>query len=131
MSLRRQHLSFAFVPPSGRQVVVRRVIHDNLATDNEAAEVGAAVVESGRAAVRQLGIRLGGVDVITTDPSRPLDATGGVILEVNTTPGFYYHYRCVGDRGDVAIPILAALLDLSSGPRARPLGLGGRSRPTR
>jgi glutathione synthase/RimK-type ligase-like ATP-grasp enzyme len=39
-----------------------------------------------------VGTRLAGIDVITTDPGVPLGESGGVILEVNATPGYHHHY---------------------------------------
>jgi hypothetical protein len=46
------------------------------------------------------------VDIITTDPTRPLAATGGVILEVNAPPNFYYHYH----KRDGAVPVALHVL---------------------
>jgi D-alanine-D-alanine ligase-like ATP-grasp enzyme len=50
-----------------------------------------------------------GVDVITTDPGRPLADVGGVVLEVNTTPGLSYHYHGNPGGVDVATVVLARL----------------------
>lgn len=44
------------------------------------------------AAAKILNSRLVGVDFITVDPTVPLDTSGGVINEVNTTPGLHHHY---------------------------------------
>ncbi len=33
-----------------------------------------------------------GIDIITTDPSIPLEESGGVVNEVNTTPALHHHY---------------------------------------
>jgi D-alanine-D-alanine ligase-like ATP-grasp enzyme len=57
-------------------------------------------------------VRLAGVDLITTDLTASLHATGGVIIEVNGGPGLHHHYH-VADRAGatrVAIPILRRLL---------------------
>ncbi|NNK85686.1 MAG: cyanophycin synthetase, partial [Desulfobacterales bacterium] len=40
-----------------------------------------------------VGAKVAGIDIITNDPSVPLRKSGGAILEVNTTPGYYYHYQ--------------------------------------
>jgi D-alanine-D-alanine ligase-like ATP-grasp enzyme len=69
------------------------------------------VVEPARTAARALGVRLAGVDVVTTDPRRPLYGCG-VVLEVNPVPGLLQHYH-VADPGSatpVATIVLAALL---------------------
>jgi cyanophycin synthetase len=59
-----------------------------------------------------VGLRLAGVDVITPDASRPLEEAGGVVAEVNGTPGIHHHYH-VADPANatrVAIPILGKVL---------------------
>ena len=95
-----------------------------------------AIVEDARTAVRTLGLRLAGVDLVTADPSRPLRETGGVINEVNGTPALHRHYQ-VSDRQNVmpvAEPVLAHPLGLEpdpSRPRRRAFvepgpGLAGR-----
>jgi cyanophycin synthetase len=33
-----------------------------------------------------------GVDIITTDPAIPLEESGGVVNEINTTPALHHHY---------------------------------------
>ena len=83
-----------------------------------------AIVEDARTAVRTLGLRLAGVDLVTADPSRPLRETGGVINEVNGTPALHRHYQ-VADRRNVmpvAEPVLAHLLGLERQPSS-PAGL--------
>jgi cyanophycin synthetase len=75
--------------------------------------VGEEVIAPARQAAELLGARLAGVDIVTTDPRRPLGDTGGAILEVNM-PGLAHHYN-VRDRPRatrVAVPVLAALLGL-------------------
>ena len=39
-----------------------------------------------------LGSELCGVDLITVDPSVPLDVINGRLSEINTTPGLHHHY---------------------------------------
>ena len=65
---------------------------------------------SGAQAAAVIGARLAGVDIITPDPSISLDKSGGVVLEVNTTPGYYYHYHRRGGPVPVACAILECLL---------------------
>jgi D-alanine-D-alanine ligase-like ATP-grasp enzyme len=62
--------------------------------------------------VRNLGIQLAGVDVMTTDIAAPLEATGGVIGEVNTMPALHHHYLVREPRrgAPVASLILRSLL---------------------
>ncbi|HLA83924.1 MAG TPA: hypothetical protein VJL29_03945 [Thermoguttaceae bacterium] len=122
-TLASQGLSLRSVPAAGRGVVVKTVINENAAVDNEAVgqRICPAIVADGARAAACVGARLAGVDVITEDPSRPLAETGGVILEVNTTPGFYYHYHRRGEAVPVAIDVLRRLIEDSSNKPSRAL----------
>jgi D-alanine-D-alanine ligase-like ATP-grasp enzyme len=109
-TLAQQDLSFRSVPVAGQRIVLKTVVNDNSARDNESASESLCteIVDAGAQAAHALGVRLAGVDIITTDPTRSLQETDGVILEINTTPGLYHHKR--GDTCPVAVPILAAML---------------------
>ena len=70
------------------------------------------LVEACRRAAAAVGLRLAGVDVITPDASQPLESAGGVVAEVNGTPGIHHHYH-VADTAKatpVAVPILERVL---------------------
>lgn len=111
-TLSDQNLSWRSVPKEGQTVVLKTVINENMREDNETVvnEVAPAVIDSARQAADVLGVRLAGVDIITPDISRKLDDVGGVILEVNTTPGFHFHYYKKPEACRIAIPILEACL---------------------
>lgn len=111
-TLAAQGLALHAVPRAGQRVRVKTVVNENAAAENEAV-AGALCPELVDAAARAaavVGARLAGVDVITPDPSRPLEAVGGVVLEVNTTPGYHLHYHRRGRPCAVARPILETLL---------------------
>jgi cyanophycin synthetase len=63
--------------------------------------------------VHALGSDFAGVDIITTDVTRPLLETGGTFLEINTTPGIHHHYITPEDfaPNPVARQVLTHLLD--------------------
>ena len=111
-TLARQGLTPASVPSAGQTVRLKTVINDNAAYDNLAAThlLCDAVIVAGAHAAAALGVKLAGIDIITSDPSRPLTEVGGVILEVNTTPGFYYHYHRTGAPSTIAVDVLNYLL---------------------
>jgi cyanophycin synthetase len=109
--LARQGMSPRSVPPEGMRVRVKRVVNDNRGEDNETAELCPAIVEAGQRAVQAVGARLAGIDVITADPTRPLEETGGAVIEINTTPGFYYHYHKKDGRVPVARLVLEKAFD--------------------
>ena len=116
-TLRRQGLEMRSVPRAGEAVQVKTVVNDNRREDNEAAldAVCPALAEAGAAAAVAVGARLAGVDVITGDPSVPLEESGGVVLEVNTTPGHHYHYKKRDGGTRVARMILERLLGAHPG----------------
>lgn len=111
-TLASQGLSFATVPACGEMVRLKTVINDNAAEDNDRITdlLHDEIVAASRAAVSTVGLRLAGVDVVTPDPEKNLDTVGGVVLEVNSTPGLYFHYAGAQRRCRVAVPILAACL---------------------
>jgi cyanophycin synthetase len=84
-------------------------------TDDVTDTVGAALVRQGAAAAAIVGVRLAGVDVITTDPRVSLDESRGVILEVNTTPGLHLHVLV---RNPQLPGVAARILDRLLGPGA-------------
>ena len=69
-----------------------------------------SIVEDGARAVRALRVRLAGVDIITTNPAVPLAQSGGVMLEVNAPPNYYYHYQKRDGCFPVANHVLKRLL---------------------
>jgi D-alanine-D-alanine ligase-like ATP-grasp enzyme len=124
-TLARQGLTLRSVPPRGEEVTLKTVVNENGGADNACAmdRLCPSIVGDCARAVRALRVRLAGVDVITRDPSVPLHASAGVVLEVNAPPNFYYHYhkrggaypvakhvlrRLMGDRHDVGIEVAHA-----------------------
>lgn len=103
------------VPRSHQRVQVKSATSENGPHENVTvrARPAAAVVRDAVAAVRVIGLRFAGVDVVTPDLGRDLRDVGGAIVEVNGTPGLRYHYvvaeRTSADR--VAVPVLNRLLD--------------------
>jgi cyanophycin synthetase len=70
-----------------------------------------------RSAAKAVGLRLASLEVVTSDLEQPLAQSGGVIVEVNATPGLHYHYQVANPAQAVAvaIPILRSLLDPGAG----------------
>ncbi len=59
---------------------------------------------------RVIGLDICGIDVMTTDISKPLEKTGGAILEVNAGPGFRMHLAPTnGLARNVAAPVIDML----------------------
>ena len=130
-TLAEQHMGLASVPRAGERVRVKRVVNENACVENESVPVAALapeLVARAAGAAAALGVRLAGVDVITSDPSRPLEATGGVVLEVNTAPGQHLHVHRRGSPCPVALHALAALLG-GAAPRGALRVAAGGGRP--
>jgi cyanophycin synthetase len=117
-TLRRQGLGLGSRPAAGASVQLKTAINENRAEENEAAVAALCgeIIETARRAAELTGLRLAGVDVITTDPSAPLEATAGVVLEVNASPGFHYHYR----RADAGCPVALRILEHFLAPETPP-----------
>lgn len=110
-TLRGQGLGLRAVPGSDQIVVLKNVVNDNRRDDNEDAmgTLCPALVADGARTAAAIAARLVGVDVITADPGVPLAESGGKVIEVNTTPGYYYHYMRKGPGVPVAVMVLERL----------------------
>ncbi|UGS34600.1 Glutathione biosynthesis bifunctional protein GshAB [Capillimicrobium parvum] len=124
LTLSHAGLALGSVPAAGARCTVKIATNEARVEDCRTArdELCDAIVEDAHTAVRTLGVRLAGVDLVTADPSRPLRETGGVINEVNGTPALHRHYQ-VSDRQNlmpVAEPVLAYLLGIEPDEPAAP-----------
>jgi cyanophycin synthetase len=113
-TLERQALRLDSVVADGAEVAVQTVTNDNRIEDTQTVRepLHPELIEAARRAAATVGLRLAGVDLISTDPSRPLEQNGGVVVEVNGTPGIHHHYH-VADGANatrVAVPILDRVL---------------------
>lgn len=113
------------IPPKGQRVVLRN--NANLSTGGTATDVTddvhPDVAASAVAAAQMIGLDICGVDIVCDTVLRPLEETGGGIVEVNAAPGLRMHTapsfgkgRPVGeaviaalypDGGDGRIPLVA------------------------
>lgn len=106
LELKRQELSLESIPAAGRQVLIQR--NDNLSTD-VTERVHPSVADHAVRAVQMVGLDIGGVDLVSTDISRPLDETQGAIVEVNAGPGLLMHLKPA--KGSPQ-PVGAAIIDM-------------------
>ncbi len=95
-------------PTAGEIIALKGVINDNGGKDNVPANgtLCPAILESACTAARIVGARLAGIDIICSDPSVPLESSGGAVVDVNAAPGLYYHCH----RADSAVPIADRVL---------------------
>jgi D-alanine-D-alanine ligase-like ATP-grasp enzyme len=106
-TLEEQGLSLGAVPPAGASVTVMTATNFGGTRDSEAiASPFAATLEAEVVrAADVLGVRLAGVDLITSDPSRSLASSAGAILDVGPAPALHN----LGD-ASTALPVLVAIL---------------------
>lgn len=90
--LERQGLNATSVPAAGRRVLVQRT--GNVAIDCTD-EVHPEVAHAATLAARVVGLDIAGIDLVAEDISKPLQATGGAIVEVNAGPGLLPHLKPV------------------------------------
>lgn len=122
--LQRQGLSMESVPPAGRRVLLRE--HSNLSLGGSYVNVTPMVHPDNRRlaemAAAAIGLKVAGVDFITSDISRSYMETGGMICEINPRPGLFMgetgHFLeealldgLFPDGGNGRIPIIALLSD--------------------
>jgi hypothetical protein len=113
-TLERQALRLDSVVPADATIALQTVTNDNRIEDTETITepLHPELVDAAGRAAAAVGLRLAGVDVITPDASQPLEQAGGVVAEVNGTPGIHHHYH-VSDAAKatpVAVPILERVL---------------------
>jgi cyanophycin synthetase len=115
-TLKSQGLSLRSVPHANQTVPIKTVVNEGSAAECESvtSSIGQELRDEGAAAARALGVRLAGVEVITTDPSVSLQKSIGAIIEVNTTPGLHHHYLVRNDSSRPATKILQHIFDTGS-----------------
>ncbi|HJQ68653.1 MAG TPA: cyanophycin synthetase [Blastocatellia bacterium] len=94
-------------------------------------EIHHANVETAKRVARIIGLDIAGVDMLTTDITRPLEETGGAICEVNAAPGFRMHvHPTVGKSRDVAGAVLNMLYPPGSTARVPVVSITGTNGKT-
>jgi len=113
-TLHRSGRRLTSVPDAGEQIILRSAANFGGRPQRARADVCEAVIETGRRSAAALGLRLAGVDVLTTDAMLPLAETGGVTLEVNPLPGLSQHDLATGEPVSTrpSVAVLARLLGI-------------------
>ncbi|MGQ0634277.1 MAG: cyanophycin synthetase [Planctomycetaceae bacterium] len=88
--LERQGYVPESVPPNGASVLVQR--HDILA-DDVTDDVHPTIAAHAVLAAQIVGLDIAGLDLVLEDITRPLEAQGGVVVEVNASPGLLPHLK--------------------------------------
>jgi len=81
--------------------------------------------------VKTIGLDIAGIDIVTSDISRPLRETDGVIVEVNAAPGFRMHAApSYGLPRNIAAPVMDMLFPPGTPSRVPILALTGTNGKT-
>jgi cyanophycin synthetase len=100
-------------------VTVKKAINQNSSEQNHTvtAEVHPETAAACARLVKDLGVQFAGIDIISKDIGVPLTANGGVIGEINTTPGIHHHYLVAESRRGpgVAAHLLAFMFRTGTG----------------
>jgi cyanophycin synthetase len=97
-----------YLPADQPRTVELRTVYTECITELVCNELARSLVPL----IQAIGSRFAGVDLLTNDPGLPLAESGGVLLEVNTTPALHHHY--IGGEGPaIAERILRRLLEES------------------
>jgi cyanophycin synthetase len=120
-SIRQSGYELRSILPAGATAVVKTATNFNSKEEiGDGSELPESTLEVARRAAAVLGCRLAGVDLVTTDATRPLSESGAV-LEVEPVPGLWHHYRPDGNGAlKITVPILNALL--TAAPAVAPAG---------
>ena len=110
--LKKSNLSLEYLPRNGEIVFLRE--NDNLSTGGVAIDVTDLVHEDIKKVCLKtssiIGLDVAGIDITTTDISRPLNETGGAVIEINAAPGIrMHHYPSKGEPRNVAKKIVESL----------------------
>ena len=105
--LERQGLSEQSVLPAGASAVLR---HNGDLTIDETDRLHPETAEQCVLAARSVGLDVAGIDLIAEDISLPLEAQGGAVIEVNSSPGLIMHLKpLVGSPRPVGEAIIGQL----------------------
>lgn len=100
-TLKAQGLTSHSIPEAGKEILVKGLDNPSgknievctFYNENVTSLICQDLRDQAIRAARILNSKFAGVDIITLDPTLPLKESGGVINEINTTPGLHHHYN--------------------------------------
>ena len=128
LEIQRQGFEPESVPAKDKSVVVQRNGNlNNDVTDLVHPDVAAVAT----LAARVIGLDIAGIDIVTQDITRPLEQTGGAIIEVNAGPGLLMHIKpASGQPRPVGKAIVEHLFGPNESGRIPVVGLVGTHQTT-
>ncbi len=91
--LKKQKYSLKRKPRKGEVVKIRMTgnISSGGISENITSKVHPSIIKLGEEIISYLDLEIGGIDVLTTDITKPLEKTGGRISEINHNPDIGMH----------------------------------------
>ncbi|AOT69120.1 cyanophycin synthetase [Geosporobacter ferrireducens] len=110
--LKKNQRTLEEIPSEGERVYLRE--NDNLSTGGIAVDVTDFIHEDIKTicvrAAELIELDVAGIDITTTDITKPLSVTGGALIEINAAPGIrMHHYPSSGISRNVAEEIVKSL----------------------
>ncbi len=123
LELKQQGYTAESVIAEGQRVLIQRM--GNVTTDITD-RVHPTVAAAAALAAKVVGLDIAGIDLVTTDITKPLAQTGGAIVEVNAGPGLLMHLRpAVGEARPVGPAIVNHLFPDQADGRIPVIGISG------
>ncbi len=121
--LQKQGHKIDTVPREGERVLVSRFANPSVDITDE---VHPSVRDHVGTAARVVGLDIAGIDLVCVDISKPLEAQGGCIVEVNASPGLHGHLQpAVGKPRPVGEAIVDMLFPPGENGRIPVIGVTG------
>lgn len=102
------------VIPTGHRIQVKTATNQNSRRENHVVRtcLHPSIIEYGRRISEIINVTLSGVDMMINDHAAPLEESGCVVNEINTTPGLHHHdlVSSTTDRSDVGAVIADYIL---------------------
>jgi cyanophycin synthetase len=100
-----QGLKPASIPAAGQTITVKKAVNQNASDRNHTVtgEVHPETASSCAKLVKDIGVELAGIDIISKDIAVRLSDNGGCIGEINTTPGLHHHYLLAKSQPGISV----------------------------
>ncbi len=112
VTLQQQGLTPESVPDENKSIMVKLVSNQNSAGENvEDGPVCDEIKQLGADIATRLRLRFMGLDLMTSDLGLSLPEAGGVITDVNGSPGLHHHFLCDPNGADPEADIGKIVID--------------------
>ncbi len=124
LELQRQNMTHESIPGDQQKVLIQP--NGNVDTD-VTDKVHPQIAAMATLAARVVGLDIAGIDLVTSDISRPLHEQGGAIIEVNASPGLLAHLKpAKGEARNVGEAIVDHLFAPEKSGRMPIVGITGK-----